>query len=126
MAREAWGMSARLAWQRPWFRLLSLLLLVFTLLTSWLFLSRTLPEIQEGTMVFHTNVYNGIDDIREWGWVFVWPIVWCVSVLGGIIASYGVFQRDRLLAQGIIAWLYAWSLPWALGLMYLMSVNTHL
>lgn len=124
MQKEAWSLSARFAWQKPWFRVLSLLLLASVGLACAAFFVRILPVIRGSTFVAHTNVYTGIDDIRSWGWVFMWPGVWIVSVVAGVITAYGVFRRDTLLAQAILAWLYAWSLPWGMGLFYLLLINT--
>ncbi len=118
-------MSARLAWHRPWFRALTLGLLGFALVASIAFLVALEPVIRESnTIVFHTNVYFGIDDVRPWQWIFLWPGLWVSTVIGGVLAAFGVYQRDALLAYSLLVWLLAWSCPWAIGLYYLMLFST--
>ncbi len=118
-------MSARLAWHRPWFRALTLLVVGFVLFGSIGFLVKLEPVLRESsTVVFHTNIYFGIDDVRPWYWVLLWPGAWLLTVITGILAAFGVYQRDALLAYSLMAWLLAWSCPWAIGLYYLMIFST--
>ncbi len=69
------------------------------------------------------NVYTGIDDIRPWTWVFLWPALWTGSVLVGVGAAFTLFQRDMMLAYGVLLWLVAWSFPWVIGFFYLLTLN---
>lgn len=118
-------MSARLAWHRPWFRALALSLLVFVLFGSIGFLVKLGPVIRtSSTIVFHTNVYFGIDDVRSWPWMLLWPGAWLLTVITGMMAAFGVYQRDALLAYSLLVWLLAWSCPWAIGLYYLIIFST--
>lgn len=118
-------MSARLAWHRPWFRALTLILLGFMLAVSAVFFVKLEPVIRESsTVVFHTNVYFGIDDVRAWQWVLLWPALWAIPVIVGTLAAFGVYQRDSLLAYSILVWMLAWSCPWAIGLYYLMIFSS--
>lgn len=115
-------MSARLAWRRPWFRVLSLLLILFVVGSNVAYLLRMQPVIRDAsTMVFHANVYVGIDDVRSWPWMFLWPAVWQAFAIGSIVAACAVYQRDSLLAYSILVWCLFWSCPWAIGLVYLFS-----
>lgn len=124
MRREAWSMSARLAWHRPTFRVLTILLILFVTLSNGVYLLKTVPVVQAtSTVILHYNVYLGIDDVRPWPWVFLWPGVWMGASFAGILAAMGVYQRDALLAYGLLSWLLAWSVPWAMGLFYLMTFN---
>lgn len=113
-------MSARLAWNRPWFRVLSLGLLTCVTSAVLLYLLNMQSIIREAsTIVFHSNVYVGIDDVRSWPWMFVWPSIWWVSVVGGVLAAYGAYQRDSLLAYSLLIWFFVWSCPWVIGFYYL-------
>lgn len=124
MQKEAWSVSARFAWQKPWFRAFSILLVTVVSVVCGVFLTRVIPHVRGSTFVFHTNVYTGIDDIRSWVWVFAWPVVWLLACIGGVFTAYGVFRRDVMLAQAILVWLGVWSLPWGIALFYLLLVNT--
>lgn len=118
-------MSARLAWHRPWFRALTFVLVGFVLLTSIGYLVSLEPVVRESrTLVFHTNVYFGIDDVRSWPWMFLWPGVWLMTVIAGVLSAFGVYQRDSLLAHSLMVWLFLWSFPWAIGFYYLMIFST--
>lgn len=117
-------MSARLAWHRPTFRVLTILLILFVVLMDAVFLGRTIPVVRAAsTVILHYNVYLGIDDVRWWGWVFLWPGLWMGGSFAGLLAALGVYQRDALLAYGLVGWLIAWSVPWSMGLFYLMTLN---
>ena len=117
-------MSARLAWHRPLFRVLTILLMLFVVCMDAVFVVKTAPTVHAATtFVLHYNVYLGIDDVRSWGWVFFWPGIWLGASLAGIVAALSVYQRDALLAFGLMSWMIAWSIPWAMGLFYLMTLN---
>lgn len=86
-------MSARLAWHRPTFRVLTILLILFVVLMDAVFLGRTIPVVRAAsTVILHYNVYLGIDDVRWWG-------------LGISVAGI----MDRGLVRGAIGG--AWCVP---------------
>lgn len=117
-------MSARLAWHRPLFRVLIIALVLFAIIVNAIFLVKVTPVAKAAsTIIFHYNVYLGIDDVRTWTWVFVWPALWLGAVASGVVTAFGVYQRDSLLAYGLLTWLLAWSVPWSMGLFYLMTFN---
>lgn len=117
-------MSARLAWHRPTFRVLTILLLLFVGLVSAFFLARVIPATQEtSSVILHYNVYLGIDDVRSWGWVFLWPGIWLAATVVGVLAALGAYQRDAVMSYGLLVWLLAWGVPWSIGLFYLMTFN---
>lgn len=125
MRREAWSISARLAWHRPRFRAFTLLLLVGVTLVNLFFLVKTVPVVREATTAaIHYNVYLGIDDVRDWVWIFLWPAIWEATIFVGLGVALGVYQKDTLLSYGVLGWLWLWSAPWFIGLMYLLQFNT--
>ncbi len=124
MRREAWGTSARLAWQRPRFRALILLLFVAVTVANTVFLVKTIPAVRtQATAVIHYTIYLGIDDVRDWPWIFLWPALWQAMTMAALVAALGAYQKDSLLAYAIVGWTYVWSLPWVIGLSYLMLFN---
>ncbi len=125
MRREAWGVSARLAWQRPRFRALALLLFALVTAVNIAFLLKTVVPVRtQATAIIHYTIYLGIDDVRDWPWIFLWPAVWQGMACAALIAAFGAYQRDHLLAYALVIWTYAWSVPWAIGLSYLFLFNS--
>lgn len=124
MRREAWRISARLAWQRPRFRALALLLFASVTVVNLIFLMQAVPAVRsEATAIIHYNIYLGIDDVRDWPWIFLWPALWEGMTCVGLVAALGAYQKDSLLAYGLVGWTCVWSLPWVIGLSYLLLLN---
>ncbi len=90
---------------------------------SWYAIQLSGVDVSEKLFVFHYTVYFGIDDVRPLIWLFVWPALWFVTSIAGLLCAYGSYRRDR---HAGIAWLVLVSLsalPWVLVLHYLAIIN---
>lgn len=124
MTFSAWLFSAKLAWGKPWMRWLSLIALVLPMLTGSLFLFYVLPAAQSrGSLVYHYNIYLGIDDVRAWWWALALPIAWLVFTLGDLVVAYGMYRNDSYMSAALVSFAVAWGFPWAGALFYLSLFN---
>ncbi len=122
---DAWLFSARLAWGRPWLRWASVTALIVSLGTGIWFVSQVLPVARvNGTFAFHYNIYVGIDDLRGWVWVLLLPAAWLALTLSDILLAFGVYRADQVLASVLVGLALLWTLPWAVGLLYLIVINS--
>ena len=124
MRWEDWKFSARLGWQDPVVRWLSLAALVIVFAMGGFFLWRLLPEgWRSGVVTMHYTVYIGIDDVRGWQWLFFVPGMALGMVILDILIALGLFRRHPLASRTIIATALATSVVWAIGSFFLINVN---
>jgi hypothetical protein len=124
MRFSAWLFSAKLAWGKAWMRWMSLIALALPILVGGTFLFQVLPGAQSrGNIVYHYNIYLGIDDVRAWWWAIVLPLVWLVLTLADIAVAYGVYRTDSHFSAALVSFAVAWGLPWAGALFYLSLFN---
>ncbi|MCK9360919.1 hypothetical protein M0Q28_01690 [Patescibacteria group bacterium] len=122
---DAWMLSARLAWGRPALRVASIAALSISIAVGLWFTAQVLPSAKaNGTFAYHYNIYVGIDDLREWWWVFVLPGVWVGLTVADLLAAYGLYRTDDILARSLIILALLWSLPWSVALFYLTVINS--
>jgi len=124
MTFSAWLFSAKLAWGKPWMRWLSLGAIALPILVGAAYILQVLPSAQSrGSLVYHYNIYLGIDDVRTWVWALVLPIVWLLFTLADILVAYGMYRTDSHVSAALVSFALAWSLPWAGALFYLSLFN---
>lgn len=124
MTFQSWLLSAKLAWANPWPRWLSFLALALSVGMSAFFLIKTVPAAREqGSFISHYNLYVGIDELKDWPWVFFYPAIWISGTVIDLVVAYGVFRNDFHLAISLFALALLWSLPWSGILFYLTLVN---
>lgn len=124
MTFSAWLFSAKLAWGKPWMRWPSFVALALPLFLGLWFLLQVLPVAKaSGSLVYHYNIYLGIDDVRTWWWAFILPLTWLVFTLADLVVAYGVYRTDTHLSAALVSFAVAWGLPWAGALFYLYLFN---
>lgn len=122
---DAWMLSARLAWGRPWFRVVTLAAFLFSVAVGVWFILQVLPSARtNGTFAYHYNIYVGIDDLRAWWWVFVLPGAWVLLTGLDIVLAYGTYRTDVVLSNALAVLALLWSLPWSVALFYLTVINS--
>ncbi len=124
MTFEAWTLSARLAWTRPWIRMVSIVIVLVTLSMCTYFLMRVLPASQKlGSVILHYNLYRGIDEVRTWPWAFLLPIAWISVTFADLAIALGVYRADAHVSWSLLALAVLWSVPWCVALFYLTLIN---
>lgn len=124
MTFSAWLFSAKLAWGKPWLRWTSVFVLLFPIAIGGLFLLKVMPSVQsQGSIVYHYNIYLGIDDVRTWWWAILLPFMWFLLALIDVVIAYGMYRVDAHFSFALVSFTIAWSLPWAGVLFYLYLFN---
>ena len=119
-----WKFSARLGWEDPWLRWISVSALVIVLAMGAFFLWRLLPEgWRSGVVTMHYNIYIGIDDVRTWQWLFFVPGTAFLFVLLDTVIALGLFRRHPLASRTLVATGLMTAVVWAIGSFFLINVN---
>jgi len=102
----------------------SLAALALPIFVGAAFLLQVLPAAQSrGSLVYHYNIYLGIDDVRAWWWAIALPAVWLLLTLADLGVAYGMYRTDSYLSGALVSFAVAWGLPWAGALFYLSLFN---
>ncbi len=124
MTFSAWLFSAKLAWGKPWLRWSSIVALFAPISFGTLFLVKVMASVQsQGNIVYHYNIYLGIDDVRVWWWVILLPLMWFFLSLIDVVIAYGMYRIDSYFSAALVTFAIAWSFPWAGVLFYLYLFN---
>jgi len=124
MVFSSWLFSAKLAWGRPWMRWLSLAAFIMPVIVGSLFIASVVPAVQlRGNLVYHYNIYLGIDDVRSWWWAIVLPLIWFICTLADLTVAFGLYRIDAYASAALVSFAVAWGLPWTGALFYLSLFN---
>ena len=121
---DAWFFSAKLAWGNLLIRWLSIVTIFLVVAMSGFYVWQIFPSVKgRGYFIMHYNLYLGIDDVRNWPWVFVLPIAWLIITLIDLAFAYGVYRLDVHFAVSLALLAFSWSIPWSGALFYLTFMN---
>ncbi len=88
------------------------------------FVLNVLPSAKShGSLIYHYNIYLGIDDVRGWEWSLILPGIWLLMTLVDVALAYGEFRTDKHLSAALVSLALAWSFPWMGALFYLSILN---
>ena len=124
MRWSSWAFSAKLAWGRLFFKILTIFALVHGIASSVVFLVIVLPR-RDGTgmMVFHYNVYQGVDQFHPWWWLLFLPGIWLLLTVIDIILAFGSYRDDPQLAWSLLGLACLCGIPWSMAFYYLALMN---
>lgn len=121
---DEWKFSLDVAWDDPWYRWQSLATAAGALIGGVLILVRLIPEgLQSGILVFHYNLYVGIDDVQPWPWMIVVIVGFFVIVALDLLASGFLFRRDRLASRVVLCMATGFTILALIGAFFIMRVN---
>jgi len=121
---DAWVFSAKLAWHRPILRWTALMTLAIAVVGAAVFYYKVIPPRRHaGTAIIHYNIYLGIDDVRAWPWIFLFPSVWLLVSLVDLLVAFGYYHHDPFLSSSLIYLAFLSALPCAGALLYLARMN---
>jgi|JI8StandDraft_1071087.scaffolds.fasta_scaffold37463_6 hypothetical protein len=121
---SAWLLSAKLAWGKPFIRWATITSVVLCVGTSALFIAAVLPEaVRNSAFAFHYNVYFGIDEVRDWPWIFFLPGLWLLLTVIDCLVAFGLYRTDAVLANASAALALTWAVPWMSYFFYLSILN---
>lgn len=124
MTLDEWRFSLEIAWDDAWFRWQTSLTLASVMLGSLFFLWRLIPiGLRNGQLIFHYNLYLGIDEVHAWWWVLFVPILLILVVLGNIIASARLFRRDKIASRVLLCASTVFTVLLFLAAFFITSVN---
>lgn len=119
-----WLFSAKLAWRRRVLRYVTVVTCLLMVGMSGYYWARVLPAGRKsGTVVYHYNIYFGIDDIRAWPWAFLLPAVWIALTSACLFWAFVSYHQDSQFSASLIVFSLLWSLPWMAALFYLTLLN---
>lgn len=119
-----WRFSARLGWHNRFIKWMTIataiVILAMTAFLAW----RLVPEgLRASVLTLHYNVYLGIDDVRDWQWIFIVPGTMAAFVIVNLAIALGIFRKNVLAAKTLVAFSAALTVLWGIGTFFLVLVN---
>jgi hypothetical protein len=124
MTLDEWKFSLEVAMDDPWVRWQSVMTFSATAIGSIFFLWRLIPEgLRSGVLVFHYNLYIGIDEVHAWQWILAYPVVLIGIVLINFLAAVYLFRTDRFAGMTLLGMSTLFVSIALIGGFFLISVN---
>ena len=121
---DEWKFSLDVAWDDPWYRWQSLATAMAAVVGGALTLVRLIPEgLQSGILVFHYNLYVGIDEVQPWPWLIVGVVLFLMIVAADLLASGFLFRRDRLASRVVLCMASGFTALILVGAFFIARVN---
>lgn len=124
MRFEDWKFSFAIAWDDPWCRWQSIGTILFTCVGLGFLLQKMIPiGLQNTLLIFHYNLYLGIDEIQHWTMSFVYAGVLLGVILLNLLLSFFLFRRDRIASRTLLFAATIFALLFLLGARAIVAVN---
>ncbi|MEN9557900.1 MAG: hypothetical protein RL141_269 [Candidatus Parcubacteria bacterium] len=121
---DDWKFSLGVAWDDPWYRWQSLATAMVATVGVFLFLWRMIPEgVRSGLLVFHYNLYIGIDEVQPWPVVIPLVLAFLAVVGADLLASGFLFRRDRVASRVLMCAASVFCTLGLVGGFFLVLVN---
>ena len=124
MRFEDWKFSFDIAWDDAWCRWQSIGTILLTCVGIGVLLKKMISiGLQNNLLIFHYNLYLGIDEIQHWTMVFVYSGVLLAVVLVNIFWSFFLFRRDRIASRTLLFTATLFALLFLLGARAIVAIN---
>ena len=121
---EEWKFSLEVAWDDPWYRWQSIVTVLAAAVGSIFFLWKMIPVgIRSGLLVFHYNLYFGIDEVLPWVWIFALPAGLLVLIAFDLLASGNLLRKDRIASRVLLSVATSFTLFAIVWGFFLTTVN---
>lgn len=116
--------SFEIAWDDSWYHWQTISTVFLAFIGSVFFLWRLVPEgLQSGLLVFHYNLYFGIDEVQSWKWLLILPAVLFAIIGIDIIAAGHLFRKDRVMSRILLCAASLFTILSLIGGFFLITVN---
>jgi hypothetical protein len=103
MSKGEWRFSFEVAWDDPWYRWQTILTAVLFVVGSVFFLFKLIPiGLENGLLVFHYNLYLGIDEMRHWAWLMAVPPAVFLVMAANLTASFRLYRHDTIASRVLL------------------------
>lgn len=124
MTWDEWRFSARLAWQDPFIRWMTIITALFSVGMSAFFLWKLIPAgMRASVLTLHYNVYLGIDEVGPWRWIFIVPSMMFGVLMVNTVFAFGSFRNHPTAARAATVLTALMAVLWGVGSFFLMFVN---
>jgi hypothetical protein len=119
-----WRLAMDIAWDDPWFKIQTVATIGIVIAGSFFYLLKLIPSgIHNGSLVFHYNVYLGIDDVRRWPWVFYLPSMTIGIVCADLVASFLTYRYDKIASRVLLSVATLFAVLTAVGEIFIVIMN---
>jgi hypothetical protein len=119
-----WRLAIEITWDDPWLKWQTIATVAFYVIATVLFFVHLIPTgMRNGTLVFHYNLYLGIDDVRPWPWVIYPPAAAGLVLAANLLFSFLLFRHDRIASRILLSMASAFIILYAVGAAFIMNVN---
>jgi hypothetical protein len=119
-----WRLAYEIAWDDPWFKWQTIATCAIVMLAIAFYLVRLIPVgVRNSALVFHYNLYLGIDDVRPWPWVFAAPAYAIAAIGADIVASLIMYRHDRIASRVLLSAATVFSILAGIGAIFIILKN---
>lgn len=120
-----WRFSFEIAWDDRWYKWQSIMtMLLFTAGTCSFFWKMIPLGLENGLLVFHYNLYLGIDEVHHWAWLIVLALVALSVVLINLIGSFRLYRHDKIASRILLCAATLFTALILIAAYYVASVNS--
>jgi hypothetical protein len=120
-----WRFSFEIAWDDRWYKWQSVATIMLFIAGTFYFLWKMIPAgIESGLLIFHYNLYLGIDEVHHWAWLIVFPLAALVVVLLNLIGSFRLYRHDKIASRILLCAATVFTILMVIGAFYIASVNS--
>jgi hypothetical protein len=119
-----WRLAIEITWDDPWLKWQTIATIGLFFVTTALYMIRLIPiGVRNGVLVFHYNLYFGIDDVRAWPWMFAVPAVATAIVGIDLAVSFLLYRHDRIASRILLSAASVFAVLFGIGAAFIMIVN---
>lgn len=119
-----WRFSFEIAWDDPWYKWQSVITILLFLFGTTHLLWKLIPVgLENGLIVYHYNLYLGIDVVDHWIWLNVLPLVVLAIIFANLIASFRFYRHDKILSRMLLCSATVFVILIYIGAYFIASVN---
>jgi hypothetical protein len=120
-----WRFSFEIAWDDRWYKWQSIATMLLFIAGSVSLLWKMVPSgLENGLIVFHYNLYLGIDEVHHWAWIIVFLITALLVVLFDLIGSFRLYRHDKIASRILLCAATLFTILIGIAAFYIASVNT--
>jgi hypothetical protein len=124
MRFEEWKFSFAVAWDDTWCRWQSIGTVIFTCTAIVILLQKMIVVgMQNSLLIFHYNMYLGIDEVQHWSMAFLYAGLLLAVVCIDLLWSFFLFRRDRIASRMLLFAATIFAIIFLLGASAIVSVN---
>ncbi|MFA5129491.1 MAG: hypothetical protein WC477_01065 [Patescibacteria group bacterium] len=125
MRLEEWKFSFDLAWDDPWCKWQSIGTGIFMIAGLGYLLQRIIRVgLENSLVIFHYNIYLGIDEVQHWTFALAYAGILIAVVLLNILLSFFLFRYDKIASRTLLFAGTVFAIIFLIAANAIVAINT--